>query len=75
MGDDFDPLTQDFTLTRDMPEQCFNATIIDDEILEIQENFAAILEARGPLPQEASLGIIEAVVDIFDNERESVYNF
>ena len=44
--------------------------IEDDDILEVQEYFRATLVARGPLPQEAFLGITEARIDIFDNDGE-----
>ena len=67
---DFGSFTQEFTLTRNAPEQCFNVTIVDDSILEIQEYFRASITAVGELPQEASLGITEARVNIIDNESE-----
>ena len=67
---DFGSFTQEFTLTRNAPEQCFNVTIVDDSILEIQEYFRASITAVGELPQEAALGITEARVNIIDNESE-----
>ena len=70
VGMDFEGLTQDFTLTRDAPDQCFNVTINEDDILEVLEYFRATLMAVGPLPQEASLGTTEARINIFDNESE-----
>ena len=70
MDEDFGALVEDFTITRDAPELCFDVMIEDDDILEVQEYFRATLVARGPLPQEASLGITEARIDIFDNDGE-----
>ena len=70
MDVDFGSLTQEFTLTRDAPDQCFNVTIIDDDILEIVEYFRATITAVGNLPQNASLGTTEARVNIIDDESE-----
>ena len=67
---DFGSLTLEFTLTRDAPERCFNVTIVDDGILEILEYFRASITAVGELPQNASLNITEARVNIIDNESE-----
>ena len=67
---DFGSFTQEFTLTRNAPEQCFNVTIVDDSILEIQEYFRASITAVGELPQNATLNITEARVNIIDNESE-----
>ena len=53
------------------PRQCFNVSIIDDEVLEIEEFFNAFLIPIGDLPAEVTLGITEARVQIDDNERKT----
>ena len=53
------------------PRQCFNVSIIDDEVLELGEHFNAFLNPNGELPAEVTLGITEARVQIDDNERKT----
>ena len=55
-------------LTPFEPVFCFNVTVVDDGILEIDEDFSAILS--GELPPAASFGDTTANVQIDDNERE-----
>lgn len=69
-GEDYDDLTENFSLTPTNSSQCFNITIIDDSILELTEYFRVTLEAVGDLPQNASLNCTQARVDIADNESK-----
>ena len=70
MDEDFTDLTADFSLTPDVPQQCFNVSITDDDILELIEFFRASLTVVGVLPQEALFDISAARVEINDNECE-----
>lgn len=69
-GQDFDGFLADFSLTIANPEECFTVNITDDVILEITEVFSATIVPVGPLPQEATPGVVEAFVNIFDNDSE-----
>lgn len=71
VGEDFEDLSVNFALTSTNPRQCFNVTIIDDDILELLEYFRASLTEMGSLPQNASLSLTMARVDIFDNDSET----
>ena len=62
----------DFSLTAADSEQCFDVDIALDGVLELEEYFRARLAAMGSLPQEASLGLTEARVNIFDGDGELV---
>lgn len=68
MVDDYEDLIEEFSLSPTNDRQCFNVTIMDDDILEVSEFFRATLVAVGDLPQNASLNITQARVDIDDNE-------
>lgn len=66
--DDYEDLMQPFSLSPTNDRRCFNVTIVDDDVLEVSEYFRATLVAVGDLPQNASLNITQARVDIGDNE-------
>lgn len=68
VGEDYEDRTESFSLSPTNSRQCFNVTIVDDDILEASEYFRATLVAVGDLPQNASLNITQARVDIDDNE-------
>ena len=72
VGEDFEDLLVDFSLSTANPRQCFNVTIIDDDILEVSEYFRVSLVEVGALPQNASLSLTMARVNITDNDGETL---
>ena len=68
---DFVDLSVSFSLTSTNPRQCFNVTINDDDVLEVTEYFRASLAEVGALPQNASLSLTTARVNIMDNDSEA----
>ena len=67
-GEDYSDITMMFSLTPNNGRECFNVSITNDNIFELNEYFNASLDAVGSLPPGASLGITEARVRIIDDE-------
>lgn len=65
---DFSSVSEELVLTPDDPRVCFNITVDDDEILEIDEYFNTTLV--GDLPPAAVFNITSATVLLEDNECE-----
>lgn len=66
---DYQSESGSFVLTPSDPRACLNVTILDDDILELDEDFSATL--TGMLPPGAAFDLTSTEVLIEDNECES----
>ena len=48
--------------------ECFNVSIIDDELLEFSENFTVSLNSSGADPIGINFGQLDTEIDILDDE-------
>ena len=69
-------MNMDFSIAADVDvfefdsesQECFNVSIIDDQLLEFSENFTVTLNSSGADPIGINFGQLDTEIDILDDE-------